>query len=149
MTRIRPATSADTPALYAFQADPVACEMAAFPSRDREAFEAHQTRVLADPTCLVYAIEADGQLVGSIGSWDGDGEREVGYWLGRDHWGRGHATEAVRAFLEVETTRPLFAYVAPHNEASKRVVTKVGFAEIGTHSDGDVEHIVFRLDAED
>jgi RimJ/RimL family protein N-acetyltransferase len=144
--RIRLATSADTPALYAFQADPVASEMAAFPSRDREAFDAHQARVLADPTCLVYVIEVDGGVVGSLVSWDGDGEREVGYVLGRDHWGKGHATEALRAFLAVDTTRPLFAYVALHHEASKRVVTKVGFTQIGTHSDGDVEHIVFRLE---
>jgi len=143
---LRPATHADTPVLFAFQADPVASEMAAFPSRDRAAFEAHQRRILADPTVLLYAIVVGGKVVGSVVSWDAEGEHEVGYWLGRDFWGSGFATAAVRAFLEIDGRRPLFAYVAVHNEASQRVLRKAGFVEVRRRHADDVHQVVFRLD---
>jgi RimJ/RimL family protein N-acetyltransferase len=143
---IRPATWADTPTLFAFQADPVASAMAAFPSRDRAAFEAHTQRILADPSVLLYAIELDGTLIGSAVSWDAEGEREVGYWLGREHWGSGFATEALRAFLEVDRARPLFAYVAVQNPASQRVLRKSGFVEVRRERSRGVEEVVFRLD---
>ncbi|MFN8426694.1 MAG: GNAT family N-acetyltransferase [Anaerolineales bacterium] len=29
---------------------------------------------------------------GSIGSWDMEGKREVGYWIGKEFWGKGIAT---------------------------------------------------------
>jgi RimJ/RimL family protein N-acetyltransferase len=29
----------------------------------------------------------------------GDDEREIRYWIGREHWGRGIATASVRAFI--------------------------------------------------
>ena len=145
---LRPATPADTPTLFVIQADPVGSAMAAFVSRDREAFESHQERILADPACLVYAIELDGRVVGSIGSWDAEeDERAVGYWLARDQWGKGFATQALRAFIQVDETRPLFGYVAAHNEASQRVLLHAGFVEVRRQPSDDVDEIVFRLDA--
>jgi RimJ/RimL family protein N-acetyltransferase len=134
--------------LFAFQVDPIASAMAAFASRDREAFEAHQERILADPANLVYAIEVDDRVVGSIVSWDAEeDERAVGYWLARDHWGKGFATEALRSFILVDETRPLFGYVAAHNEASQRVLLHAGFVEARRQRSGDVDEVVFRLDA--
>jgi RimJ/RimL family protein N-acetyltransferase len=124
---LRAATVSDTPILFAIQAEPEGAAMAVFPSRDRDAFEAHQAKILADPAVLFRVIEADGVVVGSVGSWDAEGERAVGYWLGKDHWGHGFATEAVRAFLDVDPTRPLIAYVAVQNIASRRVLEKAGF----------------------
>jgi RimJ/RimL family protein N-acetyltransferase len=56
-----------------------------------------------------------------------DGQREVGYWVGRDFWGRGLATKALKIFLEIEETRPLYGVVAVHNIASQRVLEKCGF----------------------
>src|SRR3546814_14301007 len=51
---------------------------------------------------LVFAIEIDGQACGGIGVRPGQDERrhtaELGYWLGRAHWGRGHMTRIVGAF---------------------------------------------------
>jgi RimJ/RimL family protein N-acetyltransferase len=38
------------------------------------------------------------------------------------------ATAALAAFLAIEPTRPLYAYVAGHNLASRRVLEKCGFA---------------------
>ena len=145
--RLRPATDDDIPILYAFQADPVASEMAAFPSRDREAFEAHHRKVQADPTTRYAVVEADGVVVGWVGSWRGESAREVGYWFGRAHWGKGYATAAVRTFVEeVEETRPLFAYVAAQNIASQHVLRSAGFAEVARQQAPDVQEVVFRLD---
>ena len=64
-------------------------------------------------------------------SFEREGRREVGYWIGRDHWGRGVATAALVAFLGEETTRPLHAGVEPQNGGSLRVLAKCGFAVCG------------------
>ena len=73
-------------------------------------------------------MEVDGAVAGNIVSWEHDGERDVGYWIGREHWGEGVATAALGAFLTSSRTRPLFAHVAAHNVGSIRVLEKCGFA---------------------
>ena len=69
----------------------------------------------------------DGQVVGSLVSFMMQGQREVGYWFGREYWGHGLATSALAAFLLVETRRPLYAYTAKHNTGSQRVLEKCAF----------------------
>ncbi len=39
------------------------------------------------------------------------GQREVGYWFGRQYWGKGVATRALAAFLDHVAVRPLYAHV--------------------------------------
>lgn len=56
---------------------------------------------------------------------------EIGYWLGREHRGKGIASEAVRLFLEEVAVRPLYARAASDNVGSIRVLQKAGFREIG------------------
>ena len=85
----------------------------------------------------VFAIAGDegrGALIGVIGIKPGaDGVREVGYWLGRAHWGRGIASRAVGelvARLRADGpphAGPLHAIVAHGNDASMRVLEKAGF----------------------
>ena len=53
--------------------------------------------------------------------------RLIGYWVGREHWGRGIATAALDAFLGLIDDRPLYAIVAVHNKGSIRVLEKCGF----------------------
>ena len=84
-------------------------------------------KIRANPANLLRTIVAGGRVVGSISSWDADGEREVGYWIGRDHWGKGYATAALRAFVAVDTTRPLWVHVAEHNVGSQLVAERCGF----------------------
>jgi len=131
------------------QDDPVASEMAAFPVRDRAAHDRHWAKILADDSVVARTIVDDGQVVGNIGSWVADGERGIGYWIGRQHWGRGHATQALVDYLAEVPERPLHAHVAEHNVGSIRVLTKCGFAIVGEEqSDGDpIREIVLRLDA--
>ena len=44
--------------------------------------------------------------------FDRDGKRLVGYWIGREFWGKGLATKALAELLAEVTARPLHAYVA-------------------------------------
>lgn len=82
-----------------------------------------------------FAIEVDGEAAGAIGFVRGaDVERfsaEIGYWLGEAYWGRGIATDAVRAitdhiFANFDVCR-IYATVFESNPASSRVLDKAGF----------------------
>jgi RimJ/RimL family protein N-acetyltransferase len=140
---LRETIDADLPTLYEHQTDPEASAMAAFPSRDLPAFIAHQAKIREDPSTLARTIVADGRVVGSIGSWDAEGERDVGYWIGREHWGKGYATAALRAFLDVDRHRPLRAHVVDHNVGSRRVLEKCGFVLERSFQEEDVrEHVL-------
>lgn len=82
-----------------------------------------------------FAIEIDGRASGSIG-YDRDEDvfcraAEVGYWLGRAHWGRGIATAALEVlgdhvFATTDIVR-LYAGVFAWNPASARVLEKAGY----------------------
>ena len=124
---LRNVTEGDLPVLFAQQLDPEATRMAAFPSRDREAFMAHWAKILVNDTVTVKAIIVDEQVAGNIVCWEQSGEALIGYWLGREYWGRGIATRALSAFLRCVRVRPLYAHVAKHNIASLRVLQKCGF----------------------
>jgi RimJ/RimL family protein N-acetyltransferase len=84
----------DLDAFFEHQSDPEAAAMAVFPARDREAFDAHWGRVLADDSLVTRTIVDEGVVAGNVGCWEQDGRRLVGYWVGREFWGRGLATAA-------------------------------------------------------
>jgi len=128
---LRDVTESDLPTLFEHQLDPVANRMAAFPARDRDAFMAHWVKILGDETVLAKTILFDGHVVGNVVSFEQSGERLVGYWIGREYWGRRVATNALSAFLGHERARPLHAHVAKHNMASIRVLEKCGFTIVG------------------
>jgi RimJ/RimL family protein N-acetyltransferase len=96
---LREVTEADLPIFFEHQLDPDANRMAAFPARDRDAFMAHWAKILSDESLITKAILVDGQVAGNIVSWAQFGEREVGYWIGKEYWGKGVATRALAAFL--------------------------------------------------
>jgi len=120
----------DLPIFFEHQRDPVAAKMAAFPSRDREAFMAHWAKIMANANVMNRTILFDGQVAGNIASFEMEGERDIGYWIGREYWGLGIASESLKQFLGQEVRRPLFAHVAKHNVASRRVLEKCGFVVI-------------------
>ncbi len=96
------------------------------------------------------------RLIGSVGLAQGErSETEFGYWIAREHWGKGYATEAARAALSVARTLGHRHLVAGHfidNPASGRVLTKVGFRKTGAigqrfslgrgHEVASVEHTI-------
>jgi len=149
---LRPIQDDDLPILYEHQRHPETVEMSAFPAREREAFMAHWAKVRTNPKSVNRTILFDGQVAGSIFSWEQDAHREVGYGIGREFWGRGIATRALAAFLQEVTERPLFGYTAEHNLGSMRVLEKCGFLRAGEtkgvlNVGGElVTEVVFRLD---
>ncbi len=86
-------------------------------------------RCRADPK-PVWAIHDAKGLAGMIGFDD-----DLGYWLARRAWGRGYATEAGRAVLEVRFADPKVDEVGSFcfidNAASARVLQKLGFRDVG------------------
>lgn len=129
--RLREVADTDVPVFFEQQNDPVASEMAAFPRRERAAHEAHWAKIRSDPDLCARTILEGDEVAGNIGSFERDGLRQVGYWLGRAFWGRGIATRALALFLaEVHTARPLYAYVVKHNVGSIRVLQKNGFVKL-------------------
>ncbi len=131
---LRDVTAGDLATLFEQQLDPEANYMAAFISRDpadRDAFMAHWARILGDETVIKQTILVGGQVAGSVVSFLHAGRREVGYWIGKDYWGRGIATRALTAFLRQVQARPLYAGVVKDNIASLRVLQKCGFTICG------------------
>ena len=148
---LRDVTESDLPILFEQQLDPEATAMAAFPSRDRDAFMAHWAKIMVYEKNIIKAISYDGEVAGYILSWEMEGEREVGYWLGKEYWGKGIATQALAEYISIVKARPLMAHVARHNIGSRRVLEKCGFKVIGedkyTNPAGvEVEEFILRLD---
>jgi RimJ/RimL family protein N-acetyltransferase len=76
----------------------------------------------------------DGAVLGGSGFGGTAAVAELGYSFGRAYWGRGYATEAVRALLDYAGPlglRQLDAYAFVENLASARVLEKAGFADLG------------------
>jgi RimJ/RimL family protein N-acetyltransferase len=152
---LRTLADGDLDALFVWESDPRAVEMAAFtradPS-DRGEFDAHYERVRNDPSNLLLSIDDDAQFVGTIGSFTMEGEREVTYWIAPARWGQGLASQALRAFLAIEQTRPIYGRVADHNAASAKVLARAGFVEVGSETSfapgvgAEVVERIYRLD---
>ena len=170
---LRAVIDSDLPILFEYQRDPETVRMSAFPARQREAFMAHWAKIRADPGVALRTVLLEGQVAGSIVSWEQDGwpaegwpgslqnaqtpgapqtHREIGYGVGRQFWGRGIATRALAAFLQEVSVRPLFGYTAEHNLASMRVLQKCGFVRAGEtkgvlNVGGElVTEVIYRLD---
>lgn len=128
--------ASDLPYFFEHQLDPEATHMAGFPARNRESFMAHWNRILGDESVVKKTIHFEGEVAGNIVSFVNSGHREVGYWIGREFWGRGVATRALAGFLCLEGRRPLYAGVARHNAASIKVLENCGFRVSGEEPDG-------------
>ena len=137
------------------QLDPEANRMAAFVSddpHDRAAFDAHWKRILNATGIVNKTILRGEEVAGHIACYPQGGELEVTYWLGKEHWGRGVATQALKMLLQEVTHRPLFARAAKDNIGSIRVLEKCDFKVIGENKDfaqgrgEETEEFIFRLE---
>jgi RimJ/RimL family protein N-acetyltransferase len=143
---LREVTDADVEIFYDHQRDPLAVEMAAVPAREKQAHLQHWAKIQADETTINRTILSGDEVVGNIGSWVQQDRRWIGYWIGREHWGKGVATRALSKFVDLVGERPLYAHVARHNFGSIRVLEKCGFEAQSekTGNDGVVE-LLMRL----
>ncbi|WP_040464169.1 GNAT family N-acetyltransferase [Erythrobacter sp. NAP1] len=79
---------------------------------------------------------SDAQVIGCVGidRMDESDTIELGYWIAREHWGQGYATEAGEATLKIARTLGHTQVHAGHfldNPASGRVLEKLGFQPTG------------------
>jgi ribosomal-protein-alanine N-acetyltransferase len=85
---------------------------------------------------LELSVYLDTSLIGGIGlTQDEDDAYEFGYWLGRNYWGHGYATEAGAGLLRyavdnLDSPRINSSYLQG-NSASANVLRKLGFEETG------------------
>lgn len=117
-----------------------------YPYSMKNAQEFHADMEAADlsgnPQFFGLSLKSDDKIIGGIGlhpprsdSPPLEGERELGYWLGKAYWGRGYMTEAaqhvvIHAFSDPSTTI-LTAITALDNLASQNVLKKLGFQNLG------------------
>lgn len=105
-----------------------------FRPQDAEAFAASEKDACLPRFALTLPSEPGSPLIGVAGLHHRDDGVELGYWLGRRWWGRGYATEAVRAILDIARTQGITRVQAGHfvdNPASGRVLRKAGFLPTG------------------
>lgn len=129
---LRRTVASDIPTLYAFESDELANQLAGTKPRSLKAFQARWDEILADPNgsatgVMPRAILVDGVLAGAINIWPHEGKPNIGYWIGRENWGRGIASAALNLMLTECSARPLFASAAAENRPSLRVLEKAGF----------------------
>ena len=139
----------DLPIFFEHQRDPEANSMAAFPARELDAFMSHwRHNVLGIPANKARTIVVDAQVAGYVASWEQDGRRLVGYWIGREYWGRNVARSALEAFLrDHDHHSPIHAHVAVSNARSIRVLEKCGFQRVAEAMESDgVAEVLFLFD---
>jgi RimJ/RimL family protein N-acetyltransferase len=137
---LRPGFPEDAPALAAAINDEmVVRNLSAVPwpyrVRDAEAFLA-SPRDPVLPSLLVFDLTAGvPELAGVAGlARLASGSVELGYWISRSVWGRGIATEAGTALIDIARAIGLRRLEASHftdNPASGRVLDKLGFQPTG------------------
>jgi len=137
---LRPGWAEDAPALARAIADEQVVRNLAtapwpFALQDAEAFLA-APRDPAMPSFLITErTDGEPRIVGACGlGRRPSGAVEMGYWIARPHWGRGFATEASLALIDIARTLKLPRLEASHfidNPASGRVLEKLGFVATG------------------
>lgn len=160
---IRPWRPEDRPAFEALSSDR---EMMRYMTAGRpwsseevDAFLARQAGNLADHGHCMGALEetASGRMIGIAGLQKLGGELETGYWVARELWGRGYASEAARgtlhhAFESLGGAR-VIAITDRDNRASRRVMEKIGMsfqrettgAELG-HRLPEIEVVLYSIE---
>jgi RimJ/RimL family protein N-acetyltransferase len=137
----------DIPVFHGYQADAEASALAGVPMRDAQAYAAHWAKLRADPQVLLRTIVTDdGRVAGQLLSFPRDGVREIGYWLGREFWGRGLATASLGEFLRLVEERPVHGVVTEANVASRRVLERNGFVLVERRESEGGTALVLRLD---
>jgi RimJ/RimL family protein N-acetyltransferase len=93
-------------------------------------------------------VRATGELIGCCGFHVAGDDLELVYHFARAHWGRGYATEAARACVaharDTLGAARIVASIVPGNDASRRVLEKLGFTRAGATDDGEERYSLLR-----
>ncbi|MEV6534456.1 GNAT family N-acetyltransferase [Streptomyces sp. NPDC051639] len=146
--RLRVPTDEDAFAWHRIFADPEVMEFHGGRASELSVYEeltARQRRHDAElGFCLWTIVDSEGEVLGFTGAqpWPGEwgprGEIEIGWRLGRAHWGKGYVTAAAVTTLErvrAAGVPRVVAMVRPGNERSIAVTRRVGMelAEVFAH----------------
>lgn len=147
--RLRRTTSGDVRLLHEFELDEASNALAGTKPRDWATFRARWEEILADDDgtrtgVTPRVIVADGVVVGAVNISPHEGRESIGYWIAREHWGRGIASRAVAMMLGEFVRRPLYATAAGHNVASIRVLEKNGFRVVSRSMTAETARTVRR-----
>lgn len=137
---LRPWRPEDASQLYFYAKDPIIGLSAGWAPHpdEHESMRVIEGPLGRDETYAIVLRDTDEPIgsVGLLGGDDasqplGDGEAEIGYWIGFPHWGNGYAPEAVRRILkhafEDLDKRGIWGSYFDENARSGRVQAKTGF----------------------
>lgn len=130
---LRRTTIEDLEQLFFFQLDDEASYMAAFVPEnrhDKDAYIAKCSKNIASDSTYTDTITWNGDIVGSVLTYDLLGDLQISYWITKEFWGKGVATMALKKFLTLYPERPLYGRVAFDNAGSIKVLEKCGFKQI-------------------
>lgn len=152
--KLRKTNTSDLELLFQFQLDKEANYLAAFTSKDptdKNAYVEKFTKLLNDPTINNQTILIDDTIIGSIAKFEIQGDAEITYWIDRNYWGNGIATTALKNFLAIENTRPIFGRTAFDNVGSQKVLENCGFVKVGSDKgfanarQAEIEELIYKL----
>src|SRR2546426_3196972 len=130
---LREVIQEDLPIFFEHQLDAEATRMAAFPSRDRDAFMAHWARIMSketNETGILNTILADDTVAGNVVYWEAAGEPNIGYWVRQTHLGEGVASAGLAPFFTKKEARPRFPHVGKHKFSFVIVFQKIRFPHV-------------------
>jgi [ribosomal protein S5]-alanine N-acetyltransferase len=144
----------DLKLFFQFQLDQEGSYLAAFTpndSNDETAYIERYSKYLNDPSKNMRTIKIGNEIAGSISKFMMDGKAELTYWIDRKFWGKGIASAALKDFLELEQTRPIYGRTAFDNYPSQKVLVKCGFIKIGSDKgfakarQAEIEEYIYEL----
>ncbi|MBS0387070.1 MAG: GNAT family N-acetyltransferase [Proteobacteria bacterium] len=141
---IRSVTEADLPSLIDVNGDDAVTQYLPYASwrgiEDARAWFARMNALQAAGGALQFVIieKRGARAIGTCLLFrheESSARAELGYVLGREHWGRGYMDEALRRLIDCAFgelgLRRLEAEVDPRNARSARVLTRLGFVHEG------------------
>jgi len=149
---IRPWEESDRAAFRAMATDPEVMRYVhggePYSEAEMDEFLGRQARQLEEHDLMMGALteKATGRVAGVCGvqPLGASGDLEIGWWLDRDVWGRGYATEAggaaMRHVLETLGRPRVVAIIDPGNVASQRVVERLGMRLAGRFTGAELKH---------
>ncbi|MEM9823319.1 MAG: GNAT family N-acetyltransferase [Bacteroidota bacterium] len=152
---IQASTEKDLEVFFLNQTDETANYMAAFTpknSSDKTAYLKKWRGLLNQEAVNMQSILLEDRVIGCVVKFIMTREAQLTYAIAKPYWGKGIATEALKQFLTIEATRPIFGRVAFDNYGSQRVLQKAGFRKIGkdhffANARGkEIEEFIYRLD---
>ncbi|MFT4662094.1 MAG: ribosomal-protein-alanine N-acetyltransferase [Patiriisocius sp.] len=152
---LRKSEASDLEIFHQNQATEEANFMAAFTSKnpqDKEAYLKKWAGLMTVDSVHLQSLLLNEAVVGSVVKFEMEGDSDITYTLDKGHWGKGVTTEAVKLFLDIEKTRPMFGRVAYDNYGSQKILEKSDFKKIGSNTafantrGMEIAEFIYRLD---